>query len=78
VAGIEILRHNVGLRPSRQDGPRLEAERVEKGMVVHVRNWSSRLSGKLGDGGGGCRIVGAGGDEEGEFVRRRVRTVGVD
>ncbi|GAA6043041.1 hypothetical protein JCM8097_005128 [Rhodosporidiobolus ruineniae] len=26
--GIEILRHNVGLRPSRKGGPRLEAERV--------------------------------------------------
>ncbi|GAA5982585.1 hypothetical protein JCM11641_002591 [Rhodosporidiobolus odoratus] len=28
LAGIEVLRHNVGLRPSRRGGPRLEAERL--------------------------------------------------
>ncbi|GAA5831055.1 hypothetical protein JCM11251_005128 [Rhodosporidiobolus azoricus] len=27
--GIEVLRHNVGLRPSRKGGPRLEAERLQ-------------------------------------------------
>lgn len=28
VSGIQVLRHNVGLRPSREGAPRLEAERV--------------------------------------------------
>lgn len=28
ISGIKVLRHNVGLRPSRTDDPRLEAERV--------------------------------------------------
>lgn len=28
VSGIEVLRHNVGLRPSRTGGPRVDAERV--------------------------------------------------
>ncbi|GAA5857396.1 hypothetical protein JCM8547_002258 [Rhodosporidiobolus lusitaniae] len=28
IEGIEVIRHNVGLRPSRKGGPRVEAERV--------------------------------------------------
>lgn len=37
VKGIEVLRHNVGLRPSRDQGPRLEAEKIAgKGTVVHA------------------------------------------
>ncbi|KAL8293550.1 hypothetical protein RQP46_000251 [Phenoliferia psychrophenolica] len=42
VDGIEVLRHNVGLRPSRRGGPRLEAETVpvgkgsKTGTVVHA------------------------------------------
>lgn len=33
---IQIIGHNVGLRPSRRGGPRLEAEKVEQGTVVHA------------------------------------------
>jgi D-amino-acid oxidase len=34
---VKILRHNVGLRPSRQGGPRLEAELLGRGRtVVHA------------------------------------------
>jgi D-amino-acid oxidase len=42
IEGIEVLRHNVGLRPSRRGGPRLEAETVPTGKgattgtVVHA------------------------------------------
>ncbi|KAM0750306.1 nucleotide-binding domain-containing protein [Meredithblackwellia eburnea MCA 4105] len=36
VEGIKILRHNVGLRPSRRGGPRVEAEKVKQGTVVHA------------------------------------------
>jgi hypothetical protein len=36
VEGLDIVRHNVGLRPSRHGGPRLEAEVMsEIGLVVH-------------------------------------------
>lgn len=28
IEGIEVLRHNVGLRPARRGGPRVEAERI--------------------------------------------------
>jgi len=36
VEGLEILRHNVGLRPSRRGGPRLEAENMHGvGLIVH-------------------------------------------
>ena len=36
VEGLEILRHNVGLRPSRHGGPRLEAENMHGvGLIVH-------------------------------------------
>jgi len=36
VGGLEILRHNVGLRPSRTGGPRLEAENMrDVGLIVH-------------------------------------------
>jgi hypothetical protein len=64
VEGLDIVRHNVGLRPSRRGGPRLEAENMPGiGLVVHNygrtrgflnltihrRQWS-RLSKQLGDG----------------------------
>ena len=35
VAGLDIIRHVVGLRPVREDGPRLEKERVGDAWVVH-------------------------------------------
>jgi len=36
VEGLEIIRHNVGLRPSRHGGPRLEAENMPGvGLIVH-------------------------------------------
>jgi D-amino-acid oxidase len=42
VEALDIIRHNVGLRPSRQGGPRLEVERMGTGLVVHnygVSQW---------------------------------------
>jgi hypothetical protein len=36
VEDLDIIRHNVGLRPSRRGGPRLEAEYIaDVGLVVH-------------------------------------------
>ena len=36
IEGLDVVRHNVGLRPSRHGGPRLEAERMtDIGLVVH-------------------------------------------
>ena len=36
VEGLDIVRHNVGLRPSRKGGPRLELEHMQGlGIVVH-------------------------------------------
>jgi D-amino-acid oxidase len=36
VEALDIVRHNVGLRPSREGGPRLEAENMNDiGLVVH-------------------------------------------
>ncbi|KAK7204811.1 hypothetical protein BZA70DRAFT_185069 [Myxozyma melibiosi] len=32
---LDIIRHNVGLRPSREGGPRVEKEKREEGWVVH-------------------------------------------
>jgi len=36
IEALDIVRHNVGLRPSRHGGPRLELENIEgTGLVVH-------------------------------------------
>lgn len=36
VEALDIVRHNVGLRPSRHGGPRLELEKMaDVGLVVH-------------------------------------------
>lgn len=36
VEGLDVVRHNVGLRPSRHGGPRLELESLSDiGFVVH-------------------------------------------
>lgn len=36
VESLDVVRHNVGLRPSRHGGPRLEAEQMgDIGLVVH-------------------------------------------
>ncbi len=36
IEGLDVVRHNVGLRPSRHGGPRLEAEQMtDIGLVVH-------------------------------------------
>ena len=35
IEGLDIIRHNVGLRPSRLGGPRLETEMMDFGLVVH-------------------------------------------
>lgn len=36
IEALDIVRHNVGLRPSRTGGPRVEAENLEGvGLVVH-------------------------------------------
>ncbi|WYZ44601.1 hypothetical protein EsH8_VII_001037 [Colletotrichum jinshuiense] len=32
---LKIIKHGVGLRPGRKDGPRIEAELLEGGLVVH-------------------------------------------
>ena len=42
VEGLDIIKHNVGLRPSRHGGPRLEAENMHGvGLVVHNYGISS-------------------------------------
>jgi D-amino-acid oxidase len=36
VEGLDVVRHNVGLRPSRRGGPRLEVENMEGiGLIIH-------------------------------------------
>jgi hypothetical protein len=35
IEGLDIIRHGVGLRPFRGDGPRVEKERVNGLSVVH-------------------------------------------
>jgi D-amino-acid oxidase len=35
VEGLDISRHIVGLRPSREGGARLEVEKSDYGLVVH-------------------------------------------
>lgn len=32
---LDIVRHSVGLRPTRKGGARLEAERSKYGLIVH-------------------------------------------
>jgi D-amino-acid oxidase len=42
VEALDVVRHNVGLRPSRRGGPRVEAEDVKDiGLVVH--NYGKRV-----------------------------------
>jgi len=71
IEGLDVVRHNVGLRPSRRGGPRLEAEQMAGvGLIVHnygsraksnitnrVRSRWSRISKQLGNGDQGCRII---------------------
>ncbi|GAA5824410.1 hypothetical protein JCM5353_005027 [Sporobolomyces roseus] len=52
LSGIQILRHNVGLRPSRSSGPRVEKESIELG-----RGGDSRIR-VSGNGNGKKRKVG--------------------
>ena len=35
VEGLDIIRHGVGLRPLRDDGPRIDTETVDGVVVVH-------------------------------------------
>ena len=42
---LEVVRHTVGLRPVRKDGPRIEKEKVRDVWVVH----------NYGHGGYGCK-----------------------
>jgi D-amino-acid oxidase len=50
---LDIVRHNVGLRPSRRGGPRLEAEHMaDIGLVVHNYGISALLL-MLGASGAG-------------------------
>lgn len=35
IEGLDIVRHGVGLRPLRDDGPRIEAEKIDGVAVVH-------------------------------------------
>lgn len=39
--GIEVVRHQVGLRPAREGGPRVELNRREGGGVVHAYGFGS-------------------------------------
>jgi D-amino-acid oxidase len=42
IEGLDIVRHNVGFRPSREGGARLEADFLDIGLVVH--NYGAQLS----------------------------------
>lgn len=43
---LDVVRHNVGLRPSRHGGPRLEAEQMtDIGLIVH--NYGIEASGDI-------------------------------
>jgi hypothetical protein len=35
IEGLDVIRHGVGLRPAREDGPRVEKEQVDGLSVVH-------------------------------------------
>lgn len=35
IEGLDIIRHRVGLRPIRENGPRIEKDRVDGISVVH-------------------------------------------
>lgn len=39
--GIEVVRHQVGLRPAREGGARVELEKREAGAVVHAYGFGS-------------------------------------
>jgi D-amino-acid oxidase len=46
IEDLDVVRHNVGLRPSRHGGPRLEAEEMtDIGLVVH--NYGIKASGDV-------------------------------
>ena len=46
IEGLDVVRHNVGLRPSRHGGPRLEAEQItDIGLVVH--NYGIKTAGDV-------------------------------
>lgn len=47
IEGLEVIRHGVGLRPSRKGGPRIEGEVIEGVKVVH----------NYGAGGFGCEFT---------------------
>jgi len=69
VEALDIVKHNVGLRPSRRGGPRLEVEKMEGiGLVVHnygissdsvtdIRRRRSWIPKQLGYGCQGDRIT---------------------
>lgn len=35
IEGLDIIRHGVGLRPLRDEGPRIEADKVDGVSIVH-------------------------------------------
>ncbi|KAK4046353.1 hypothetical protein OIV83_006134 [Microbotryomycetes sp. JL201] len=45
VSGIQVIRHNVGLRPSREGAPRVEAERVCLPSAAGLNPFSSKSNG---------------------------------
>lgn len=47
IEALDIIRHTVGLRPVREDGPRVETEIIDKMPVVHC----------YGHGGYGCKFA---------------------
>lgn len=55
VAGLDVVRHGVGLRPYREGGVRLEAERIEGIWVVH--NYGHAGWGYQGSYGTAERVV---------------------
>lgn len=40
IKGIQVIRHNVGLRPSRRGGPRVESQRI---VLVRSTCFESRI-----------------------------------
>lgn len=43
IEALDVVRHNVGLRPSRHGGARLEAENID-GIGVVVHNYGNSMS----------------------------------
>lgn len=35
IEALDVIRHNVGLRPLREEGPRVEREKIDDVWVVH-------------------------------------------